>query len=124
MSELQCIDAKACLEEDSSKKVNACQEDCDCEYTIVPRYQAWFEDKTLEIRVILPGVDKKDIELKALKDTFLLRAKRGDISYKLDLDLDIDIDVNKIKAEYHEGLLKVSMVRIDPIDTALDVPIA
>ena len=102
---------------------NATKEEKKYRYSITPRYQAWSEDDNIELRVVLPGVDKKDIEMKALSDTFMLRARRDDILYRLDLDLNVDIDTKKIKAEYHEGLLKVTMVRHDPLDDAYNVPI-
>jgi len=102
---------------------NATQEEKKYRYSTTPRYQAWSEDENIEIRVVLPGVDKKDIEMKALSDTFMLRANRDDILYRLDLDLNTEIDTKKIKAKYHEGLLSVSLVEKNPLDDAFVVPI-
>jgi len=118
MTQIQTVDKNACEEEK-----NNCKEECECEYSITPRYQAWSEDDNIELRVVLPGVDKKDVEMKATTDRFMLRAKRDDVLYRLDLDLNDEIDTKKIKAEYHEGLLKVTFVRHNPLDDAFVVPI-
>ena len=66
---------------------------------ITPRFSAWTEDDKIIIRVVIPGVDRKDIEMKALQDRFLLRARRDDIMYDLDLGLDIDIEPSTAKAK-------------------------
>jgi HSP20 family protein len=111
------------MTEVQSVEKNTCQEECKCQYSITPRYQAWSEEDNIELRVVLPGVEKKDIEMKATTDSFMLRAKRDGVLYRLDLDLNVDVDTKKIKAEYHEGLLKVQLVRHNPLDDAFVVPI-
>lgn len=88
-----------------------------------PRFTAWTEDDKVIVRVVLPGVDKKDIEMKALQDRFLLRAKRDEIMYDLDLGLDIDIEPNQSTANYSEGLLRAELKRHNPLDEAYEVPI-
>ena len=90
---------------------------------ITPRYTAWTEDEEIIIRVVLPGVDRKNIEMKALQDRFLLRARRDKILYDLDLGLDIDIEPSSAKAEYKEGLLRTKFKRLNPLDKAYEVPI-
>jgi len=92
-------------------------------YKVTPRFSAWMEDDRFIVRVVLPGVDKKDIEMKALQNRFLLRAKREKVLYDLDLSLDIDIKPNSSKAEYKEGLLRVEFTRVNPLDDAFIVPI-
>jgi HSP20 family molecular chaperone IbpA len=90
---------------------------------ITPRFSAWTEEDKIIIRVVIPGVDRKDIEMKALQDRFLLRARRDEIMYDLDLALDIDIEPNTAKAEYKEGLLRAEFKRLNPLDHAYEVPI-
>ena len=92
-------------------------------YRVRPKYTAWTEDKNIIIRAALPGVKKEDIEMKALKDVFMLRAKRDQILYSLELNLHSEIVPDKTKAEYNEGLLTVTLVRYNPLDDAFDVPI-
>ena len=90
---------------------------------ITPRFTAWMEDNKIIVRVVLPGVDSENIEMKALQDRFLLRAKRENILYDLDLGLDVDIEPNNAIAQYREGLLRVELIRHNPMDDAYDVPI-
>jgi HSP20 family molecular chaperone IbpA len=90
---------------------------------ITPRFTAWTEDDKIIVRVVLPGVNKNDIEMKALQDRFLLRARRDEIMYDLDLGLDIEIDPSQCKAEYTEGLLRAELKRHNPLDEAYEVPI-
>lgn len=90
---------------------------------ITPRFTAWTENDKIIIRVVLPGVDKKDIEMKALQDRFLLRAQRDDFLYDLDLGLDVDIEPTTANAIYTEGLLRAEFKRLNPLDKAYEVPI-
>lgn len=92
-------------------------------YRVTPRYNAWIEEDKVIIQVALPGVLKKDIELKAMKDYFLLKAFRDDVLYHLSLDLSVDIEPKNTKTDYTEGLLRVELKRHDPLDDAFDVPI-
>jgi HSP20 family molecular chaperone IbpA len=90
---------------------------------VTPRWSAWTEDDKIILRAVLPGVNKDDIEMKALQDRFLLRARRDEIMYNLDLGLDLDIKPQDTKAEYSEGLLRVELKRVDPLDNSYEVPI-
>jgi len=92
-------------------------------YRIRPKYTAWTEDKNIIIRTALPGVNKENIEIKALKDVFILRAGRDQILYSLELNLHSEIVPEKTKAEYTEGLLTVTLTRYNPLDDAFDVQI-
>ena len=92
-------------------------------YRIKPRYGVWTEKEHLLIQVALPGVKKDDIEMKALKDYFSLRAKRGEVEYVLDLDFGIDVEPNSTEAKYEEGLLKVKFKRYNPLEHAFEVKI-
>ena len=99
------------------------QQETKLQYKVTPRHTAWSEEGKIIIRVVLPGVDKKDIEMKALRDKFLLRGKRDDILYKLDLDLNFNIDPEKTETSYKEGLLRVELKVHNPMDDAFDVKI-
>ena len=90
---------------------------------ITPRFTAWTEEDKIIIRVVLPGVDRNNIEMKALSERFLLRARRDEFLYDLDLGLDIEIDPKTAKAEYKEGLLRAEFSRVNPLDKAYEVPI-
>jgi HSP20 family molecular chaperone IbpA len=90
---------------------------------VTPRFTAWMEDDKIIVRVVLPGVERKNIEMKALQDRFLLRARRENLLYDLDLGLDVDIEPDNANAEYKEGLLRIELIRHNPLDDAYNVPI-
>lgn len=90
---------------------------------IRPRYTAWPEEDKIIIRAVIPGVKKSDIQMKALKEKFMLRAPRKDILYQLDLDLNVEIEPENSKSTYNEGLLRVELKRHNPLDDAYEVPI-
>ncbi len=89
-----------------------------------PKYGAWTEGKDkLIIEVALPGVKKENVNIKALKDFFMLRGVRDNIMYRLDLELNMEIEPDKIVAKYEQGLLRVELKRHDPLQDAYIVPI-
>ncbi len=91
---------------------------------ITPRYNAWIEGSKLFIQVVIPGVKKEDISLKALEDRFVLTASRDQsVEYHLDLELNFKIEPTKVKSQYHEGLLKVEFERYNALEHAFTVPI-
>jgi len=108
---------------DEKKIEEKVAEEKEYQYRVAPRYGVWTEEDKLLIQVALPGVHKEDIQMKALKDYFTLRATRDDILYSLDLEFGIDIEPESTKAEYNEGLLRVEMKRYKPLDHAFIVPI-
>jgi HSP20 family molecular chaperone IbpA len=93
-------------------------------YRITPKYGVYTEDDKVVVQIALPGVKKADIQMKALKDYFTLRANRGeDTVYMLDLDFGVKIEPDKTKSTYEEGLLRLEFTRYKPLDHAYVVPI-
>jgi len=93
-------------------------------YQIRPKYGAWMEDERLILEIVLPGVKKNQIQMKSLKDYFILTADRdNNIQYALDLELNMEIVPEKTKATYQEGLLRIEMQRYNPLEKAYIVPI-
>jgi len=104
------------IEEQSRKNLS--------QYQVRPKYGAWIDDnKRLILEIVLPGVKKDQIQLKSLKDFFMLRASRENIQYVLDLELNMEIIPDKTKAIYEEGLLRVELTRFNPLEQAFIVPI-
>lgn len=95
----------------------------DLKYRVVPKYGTYLEADKVILQVALPGVNKDQINMKALKDYFTLKAQRGDTLYTLDLDFGIDIEPENTKSEYEEGLLRVEFKRYNPLEHAYIVPI-
>jgi len=94
------------------------------QYQVQPKYGAWIEDEErLILEIILPGVKKDQIQMKSLKDYFMLRANRENIQYILDLELNMEIVPEKTKATYEEGLLRTELKRFNPLEAAYIVPI-
>jgi HSP20 family molecular chaperone IbpA len=92
-------------------------------YRVVPRYGTYLEDDKVILQVALPGVQKEDIEMKALNDFFTLKAHQGDTLYTLDIDFGVKIEPNNTKSHYEEGLLRVEFKRYNPLEHAFEVPI-
>ena len=74
-----------------------------------------------ELEFHLPGVNKKNINLRFLKDAYALEAKRGEAVYHASEYLPFDIDQNSIEADYNNGLLYVSGKIRDPMDDAFEI---
>ena len=92
-------------------------------YRVVPKYGTYLEEDKVILQVALPGVQKNDIEMKALKDFFTLKAQRGETLYTLDLDFGVKIEPDNTKTHYEEGLLRVEFKRYNPLEYAYEVPI-
>ncbi len=92
-------------------------------HRVVPRYGTYLENDKVILQVVLPGISKEDIQMKALKDYFTLRAQRDDVLYSLDLDFGIEIEPEKTETKYNEGLLRVEFKRYNPLEHAYTVPI-
>ncbi|NHJ47264.1 MAG: Hsp20/alpha crystallin family protein [Asgard group archaeon] len=74
---------------------------CDCDDVANDHYHI-----TLE----LPGVKKKDIDLKIIKSGLRLRANKGkNIEYVSELKFLCDADTDKVEAKYEDGLLTVDV---------------
>ncbi|MBP7735721.1 MAG: Hsp20/alpha crystallin family protein [Spirochaetes bacterium] len=82
------------------------------------------DNKTLILEIAIPGVDKKDIELKMLEDSFTLTAPRDDLEYTLALSLCCPVRVADIKAEYNNGLLRIEAPYKDFMENAVRVKVA
>ncbi len=74
---------------------------CDCDEVDNDHYHISLE---------LPGVKKKDIDLKIIKTGIRLRAKKGnDIEYVSELKFLCDAQTEKAQAEYEDGLLTIDV---------------
>jgi HSP20 family protein len=76
------------------------------------------EQHTMDIQIELPGVEKKDIELKMLSDSMYIKATRDDIEYSGEFYLREYVIPDKTTAKYMNGLLKVHAVMKNPMEDA------
>ncbi|MBU0758726.1 MAG: Hsp20 family protein [Nanoarchaeota archaeon] len=74
----------------------------------------------LNIEVVLPGVSKKDINLRMVNDAMHIDAVRGDkrIKYVSSLSFCCPVNPEKADAKYENGLLKISVPFSDPMEEA------
>ena len=80
-----------------------------------------YKDRIVEIEVSLPGAKKEDIKLKALPTWFHLRATRGHMEYNANQAFGREIVPEKTKANYDNGLLKITAYLKDPMADATSV---
>jgi HSP20 family protein len=94
--------------------------------TIVSPNICTFSDEKLEslnIQIELPGVDKKDIELRIYEDGFYIVAKKEGTKYMGSYALVWPVQPKKAIAEYANGLLTVNIPYKGPFEEGVKVKI-
>jgi HSP20 family protein len=79
--------------------------------------------KSLNIQIELPGVNKKDIELRLFEDGFYVAAKKEGIKYMGSFALISPVKPDKAIAEYEDGLLLVNVPYKEPLREGIRVMI-
>lgn len=83
------------------------------------------EDNTrLIFEITIPGVEKENIDLKVLDDSFTLRAPREEIEFAVALSFCCPVKSEDVKAEYHNGLLRIDAPYRDLFEKAIRVKVA
>jgi HSP20 family molecular chaperone IbpA len=77
-----------------------------------------YNKRLVKVEIILPGVNKENISLKALPAWFFIDATRGEIQYTANHSWGAEIVPNKTEAIYNNGLLKITAHIKDPLDGA------
>lgn len=92
---------------------------------VSPSICAYPDDKyeNLEIEVILPGVDKKDISFKITEDGFYVKATKEGVEYADSYAVCCPVVPEKAVAKYSNGVLKVTVPYQQPFENAVDVKI-
>jgi len=70
-------------------------------------------DDEIAITVELPGVEKKDIDLKAIEDTLEIKVDIPQRKYRKLVNLPCDVQPRTLKATYKNGVLDVVIKRIE-----------
>jgi HSP20 family protein len=80
-------------------------------------------EKNLKIEVELPGAKKEQIKLKMEEDGVYIDAKTDNVEYLGSYALCCPVIPKKAKAQYKEGLLKITVPYKEPFVEALEIPI-
>lgn len=86
---------------------------------------AYPDDKyeNLEIEVILPGVEKKDISFKISESGFFVKARKEGVNYMGSYSINCSVIPEKTVATYSNGILKVTVPYQQPLEKLFDVKI-
>ena len=117
MSDQAMIESKANAPVESKRAIK---------YRFFPTYYLNMNSDTqsFELEVHLPGVKKEKINIKFLDDMFNLEAEQSENRfYCLTEALPFLVNVNSIKAQYDNGLLKITGTVKNPLEEAVDVKI-
>jgi HSP20 family protein len=92
---------------------------------VSPTICAYPDDKyeNLEIEVVLPGVEKKDISFKIAEDGFYIKAAKEGVEYADSYAICCPVVPEKAIAKYSNGVLKVTVPYQEPFEEAVDVKI-
>ncbi len=76
-----------------------------------PTISTYHDEKGQRIisEVELPGVRKSDISVEAGEEGFCVKAKRGSLVFDSCFEYGHRVDSRKMRAEFHNGLLKLSV---------------
>lgn len=99
---------------------NDTQEEKEVYYRVFPdmKRRIDYEDRKVYVEIALPGVSKKDIELKALPTWFHIKGRRGHMEYSANQSFGVKIVPEKTEAKYEHGLLAITAYIENPMDNA------
>ncbi len=79
--------------------------------------------ETMNIQIELPGVDKKDIDLRIFEDGFYIVAKKEETRYMGSYALFCPVEPEKAIAEYENGLLTINLPTKKPLREGVKVKV-
>jgi len=79
--------------------------------------------ENLEIEVILPGVEKKDISFKIDENSFYVKAIKEGVTYLDSYAIVCPVDPEKAVAKYSNGILKVTVPYQQLLEKLVDVKV-
>ncbi|MBN1216136.1 MAG: Hsp20/alpha crystallin family protein [Candidatus Lokiarchaeota archaeon] len=90
-----------------------------------PNIHGYADDEELiyHIEVELPGVDKENISIKMLEDSFYVRGETEKDIYVGSYGMCCLVRPKDAKAVYRDGLLKIDVPFKDPMEDAIEISI-
>jgi HSP20 family protein len=90
-----------------------------------PAICAYPDDKSenLQIEVVLPGVEKKNISFKISENGFYIKASKEGVEYADSYPIYCSVVPEKAVASYSNGVLKVTVPYQQPLEKLVDVKI-
>lgn len=82
-------------------------------------YTIHYDERKVDFEIILPGVEKKNIDLKIYPTGLHIVAPRGEVLYESGVEFGFDVVPEKTTAKYNNGLLEVQTFLRDPMETAV-----
>jgi HSP20 family protein len=99
------------------------------EETLSPSVDVWEDKDNIYVEADLPGFEQKDIKVSIKSDSLSISAKKEETkeekkknyyrcerfqgSFYRELDLPSSVDTSKIKANYKNGVLKITLPKIE-----------
>ncbi len=81
------------------------------------------DDRTLNIEVSIPGVNRDNIRLRMVDDSFSLQASGKEVSNVTASAFCCPVRAADAHADYEDGCLKITVPFKDPFENAVQVPI-
>ena len=78
----------------------------------------------VNIEVTMPGIDKADIQLQMVDDSFSLSAPGKDVEYVTASAFCCPVKAAEAQATYENGCLKITIPFKDPFENAVQVAIS
>jgi len=82
------------------------------------------DNNRLNIEVSMPGIDKRDIQLQMVDDSFNLSAPGKDVEYVTASAFCCPVKAAEALATYENGCLKITVPFKDPFENAVRVAIS
>jgi len=82
------------------------------------------DNNRLNIEVSMPGIDKTDIQLQMVDDSFSLSAPGKDVEYVTASAFCCPVNAAEAQATYENGCLKITVPLKDPFENAVRVAIS
>lgn len=78
-----------------------------------PLVDVYEEKDKVKVIAELPGVEKKDIDVKVVDDKLILSTSKAARKYHKEVALPARVDVKKVKATYNNGILTLELPRVE-----------